>query len=77
MANPNRANVGPKPQAKRFEPYVLPKDLPDRKTSKNQWINGTRTWSFQEGRLCVRCEHIGQVSKECKDNILPAWKQST
>jgi len=67
--------VGSKPPARKFEPYVLPKDLPDRKTSKNQWINGTKTWSFQEGRLCVECGHVGQ-SKECKDNVLPAWEQS-
>ncbi len=76
ILNPNRGNMGSKPPARKFEPYVLPKDLPDRKTSKNQWINGTRTWSFQEGRLCVKCGHVGHVSKECKNNVLPAWEQS-
>ncbi len=32
MTNPNRGNMGPKPSARRFELYVVPKDLPDRKT---------------------------------------------
>jgi hypothetical protein len=36
ILNPNRGNMGSKPPARKFEPYVLPKDLPDRKTSKNQ-----------------------------------------
>jgi hypothetical protein len=36
ILNPNRGNVGSKPSARKFEPYVLSKDLLDRKTSKNQ-----------------------------------------
>lgn len=59
---------------RKFKPYVLSKNLSDRKTSKNQWINETRIWFYQEEKLCVKCKHVNHVSKECKDNVLSAWK---
>ena len=49
----------------------MPTDLPDRKTSNNPWINGSKVYNRKEGVLCVRCGHIGHT-----DASLPAWEQS-
>lgn len=54
-----------------------PHDLPDRSTSKNPWINGTLTWSFdKDGRLCVKCGTKGHNSIDCKNTSLPSWERS-
>ena len=29
----------------------------------------------QDGPLCVKCGYIGHISKECSDDVLPAWEQ--
>lgn len=82
-SNPNRANQGPPlnnqqaPQGRPRYPPVSTKNLPDRKTSKNPWINGSRVFDWKaDGRLCVRCGHLGHVGKECMDEQLPAWEQA-
>lgn len=54
-----------------------PKDLPERATSKNPWINGTLIWSYdKDGRLCVSCGTKGHISKDCTNAALPAWERS-
>lgn len=60
---------------RKFKSYVLSKNLLNQKTLKNQWINETKIWFFQEERLCVKCNHVSHVNKKCKDNVLSAWKQ--
>ena len=80
--NPSKANVGrggnsnSYPSSRRnFQP--TPKELPDRTTSKNPYINGTLVWSFaKDGTLCVRCGELGCMAKNCKNSPLPAWEQS-
>ena len=57
-------------------PATLPSNLPDRKTSKNPWINGSRAFDYKTGRLCVRCGHQNHIAKDCVDEPLPAWEQA-
>lgn len=72
--NPSKANAGPVQRPRRFQP--VPSDLPDRKTSNNPWINGSKIYSRKEGVLCVKCGHLGHTAKECEETSLPAWEQS-
>ena len=79
--NPNRANAGRNPnpytggRLRNYQP--APKDMPDRSTSKNPWINGTLFWSqTKDGLLCVKCGNKGHISQICKGSPLPEWKQS-
>lgn len=30
----------------------------------------------KDGRLCIKCGHLGHISKDCSDAVLPAWAQS-
>ncbi len=30
----------------------------------------------RDGRLCIKCGHLGHISRECNDDVLPAWEQS-
>ena len=69
---PSRGNVGRNANANpcsRFKNnQPLPKDLPDRSTSKNPFINGTSTWSYpKDGQLCVRCGTKGHGSLGCSN----------
>ena len=83
--NTNRANVGrggstntnPNPSS-RFRNYQpTPKEMPDRTTSKNPYINGTLTWFIRnDGQLCVKCGKKGHGSPSCDAPPLPAWEQS-
>lgn len=65
-------------------PYrsALPsKNLPDRSTSKNQYINGKSVWGPGHGALCVKCGETGHVMKDhigpnSYGPVLPAWEQS-
>lgn len=74
--NPSRVNAGAgqAQRPRRFQP--VPSDLPDRKTSNNSWINGSKIYSRKEGVLCVKCGHLGHTAKECEETSLPAWEQS-
>ena len=78
-SNPSKGNVGRGGFAgssrRQYQP--TPKDLPDRLTSKNPYINGTNTWSFsKDGQLCVKCGTPGHGSPACGSLPLPAWEQS-
>ncbi len=54
-----------------------PRELPDRKTSKNAYINGSMLYTYNKyDVLCVKCGEIGHTSKECPGPVLPAWEQS-
>ena len=74
--NPNRANAGPPQRGPRkFQP--TPKDLPDRSTSKNPYINGSLTWNWgKDGSLCIKCGELGHMGKNCSSTPLPAWERS-
>ncbi len=80
--NPNRGNAGrnsnPGTNTSRLRPQQpVPKDLPDRSTSKNPWINGTLYWAFaKDGLLCVKCGTKGHSATKCNGMSLPAWEQS-
>ncbi len=51
--------------------------MPDRSSSKNPYINGTKDYNrSREGILCVKCGYVGHTSKECTGDVLPAWKQA-
>lgn len=84
MSNPNRANQGPPSRNQSFSQerswgyqQTLPKNLPDRKTSKNPYINGTKSFDLRaDGRLCIRCGHLGHIAKDCMDDALTYWEQS-
>lgn len=87
VPNTNKANVGnpgkgpsnfpsnPGNRPRNFQP--TPKEMPDRSTSKNPWINGTLFWSYgKDGLLCVKCGTKGHSAKTCSHSPLPAWEQS-
>ena len=76
--NPNRANgAGPVRPPRRQNYQPTPRTLPERTTSKNPFINGSKPWTIEkEGRLCIKCGNLGHLPKECNDEILPAWEQS-
>lgn len=57
-------------------PYELPTNFPDRSTSRNPFINKTRTWTKELGALCVCCGKCGHTSKQCTDGYLPAWERA-
>jgi hypothetical protein len=51
--------------------------LPKRATSKNPWINGSKSYNKSvERRLCIKCGHIGHIPRECTDTPIPSWEQS-
>ena len=54
------------------------RDLPDRKRSKNPFVNGSRIYSkANDGLLCVRCGTLGKRAGDGHDcGPLPAWEQS-
>lgn len=63
-------NTYPPPSKQHFEPSA---NLPDRMTSRNPYINGTRTWIYKQvGSLCVNCGQCGHTSKTCSELQLPA-----
>ena len=53
-------------------------ELPDRKRSKNPFVNGSRIYSkANDGLLCVRCGTLGKRAGDGHDcRPLPAWEQS-
>lgn len=62
-------------------PALSSKNLPDRSTSKNQYINGKSVWGPGHGALCVKCGETGHVMKDhigpnSYGPVLPAWEQS-
>ncbi len=68
-SNPNRANQS------QFRSE--PKDMPDRSSSKNPYINDTKDYNrSRKGILCVKCGYVGHTSKECTGDVLPAWQQA-
>ena len=78
-SNPNKSNVGrggfTGPTRRHYQP--TPKEIPDRSTSRNPYINGSTTWSFKkDGQLCVKCGTPGHGSPSCDNSPLPAWEQS-
>ncbi len=75
--NPNKANAGPPRNAPPPRNQGKQKPLPDRSESRNLWINGSKQWYIdKDGRLCVRCGHVGHIATTCTDDPLPAWEQS-
>ena len=82
--NPSKANIdagqssgyqGPRFRGK--QAGQAPKDMPDRSNSQNPFINGSKSWSMSgDGVLCVKCGHLGHISKECHDQVLPPWEQA-
>jgi hypothetical protein len=51
--------------------------MPDRFFFKNLYINGIKDYNrSREGILCVKCEYVGHTSKDCTEDVLPAWKQA-
>ena len=77
--NPDRANgagpARPPPRRQNYQP--TPRSLPDKSTSKNPFINGSKPFALEkDGRLCIKCGNLGHISKECNDDVLPAWEQS-
>ena len=54
------------------------RELPDRKRSKNPFVNGSRIYSkANDGLLCVRCGTLGKRAGDGHDcGPLPAWEQS-
>ena len=58
-----------------FQPTL--KELPDRTSSKNAYINGFILYNYNKhGVLCVKCGEIGHTSRDCSGSVLPAWEQS-
>ena len=76
--NPNRTNgAGPARPPRRQNYQPTPRTIPKRTTSKNPFINGSKSWTIEkDGRLCIKCGHLGHLPKECNDEVLPAWEQS-
>ncbi|KAL2041876.1 hypothetical protein N7G274_005063 [Stereocaulon virgatum] len=79
--NPNRANgagpAGPARPPRRQDYQPTPRTIPEKSTSKNPFINGSKPWTIErDGRLCIRCGHLGHLPKEYNDEVLPAWEQS-
>lgn len=70
MLNSNKDNVSSKSSTRKFKLYVLSKNLFNHKISKNQRINEIKIWFFQKEKLCVKCNHVRHVNKECKNNML-------
>ena len=71
------SNVGPGNRFRNQPFQPTPKNLPNRSESNNPWINGSKVYAYdKDGRLCIRCGHLGHISKECQDDVLPAWEQS-
>ena len=54
----------------------LPPNLPDRTTSRNPFIKGTRTWTKRLGALCVSCGKCGHTNKQCTNGCLPTWERA-
>ena len=54
------------------------REIPDRRRSKNPFINGSRVYSREvDGLLCVRCGKLGFKSGDGHDcPPMPAWEQS-
>lgn len=69
------SNVGNQNQPQQTV-HKLPPNLPDRTTSQNPFINGTRTWTKQLGAPCVSCKKCGHTSKQHTDNYLPAQERA-
>ena len=73
--NANRGGLAGSNRRGQFQP--TPKEIPERSTSKNPYINGTSIWSFkQDGQLCIKCGTPGHGSPSCDNLPLPAWEQS-
>ena len=66
----------PPPPPRNYNEFKDSKDLPDGKTSKNKYINGTVQWHNTSGVLCVKCGETGHVSRYCSTTPLPAWEQA-
>ena len=79
-SNPSKGNVGRGGFAgstRRGQYQPTPKEIPERSTSKNPYINGTSTWSFKrDGQLCIKCGTPRHGSPSCDGSPLPAWEQS-
>ena len=75
--NASKATVGREanPYASRSRnTQPTPREMPDRTTSKNPYINGTTSWSYKEdGQLCVMCGTKGHIAPACDTAPLPAW----
>lgn len=53
------------------------RSLPDRKTSKNAFVNETPGWSMNKnGRFCVRCGNFKHIKTECADPTLAYWEKA-
>ena len=87
LQNPNRCNGnGPdyredvlrKLSTNRQNNQSQTNSLPDRKTSKNPFVNGSRVWSIKiDDPLCVRGGCFGKKSNDGHTcSFLPAWEQS-
>ena len=78
--NSSKANEGPRTDNQSRQPfkgrYPSSKPLPNRSESRNPWINGSKEWSFKDGRLCIKCGHLGHIASDCKEEHLPAWEQA-
>lgn len=67
-------NTFPRPSKQRFE---LPANLPDRMTSRNPFINGTRTWIYKQVGSLLRELWPMWSYKEgfCSEPQFPAWER--
>lgn len=71
---PRRPGEGSFWNNRTFQP--TPKELPDRSTSKNAYINGSILYTYNKhGVLCVKCGEVGHTSWDCTGSVLPAWEQ--
>ena len=63
---------------KTYRPQQQQRELPDRSSSKNPFVNGSRSWSMKaDGPLCVRGGCLGKKSNDGHEcTPLPAWEQS-
>jgi hypothetical protein len=52
------------------------KNLSSASTSKNSYINETKSWVPDNNALCMKCEESDHISKKCADKMLSAWEQS-
>ncbi len=79
LQNPNRGNAGRNANPSTSKPrnyQPTPRDMPDRSSSKNPFINGTLFWHSGDGLLCVKCGTKGHGARSCDSSPLPAWEQS-